>query len=838
MSEASPKSALRTHIRAIIYALSGWVILLVYLVYDFWGCCGIPIFEHILHPGSFYEGLFHVMIALAPAFTGFAGYLEYRNTQLMADFRNALTRAEEERARSEAIIAAIGDGISIQDRNFRVLYQNRIHMDMIGEHAGAVCFNAFERRDAVCDGCPVAMTFSDGGIHTAVREVDFPDGTRYFEITASPLRNSRGEIVAGIEAVRDITNRTRNEQALRTAEAKLRAAVNSLPFDFWMCGSNGRYNMQNTVSLNHWGNVIGKLPNEAGVNKDVLSIWLANNRRAFGGETVDGEVTVALNGSEKVFHNIVAPIVDQGEIRGILGINIDITERKKTELELKESRERFKTLSDSLPLTIYETDVNGKLTYVNAAAFAMFGYSRGDFENGLNVVQMIVPEERARAVQKMRERVDGKPGEDLEYTAMRKDGSTFSVSVHSTAIVRDGEVLGLRGILVDISERKRMDAELAKAQKLESIGVLAGGIAHDFNNILSAIIGNVSLVLTQVEPGGMLHGRLQEAEKAAMYARDLTRQLLTFAKGGSPVRTTLSVEHVIRDAVAFSTRGVSVQCDVSIADGLLTIDADQGQIAQALNNLLINACQAMPDGGTIRVNAENVTGETEDVRLPAGGSFVKITVSDNGVGISPDVINKIFDPYFTTKQRGSGLGLAVTYSVIKNHGGHIYVKSEPGDGATFTMYLPGSSREPGEAHDDQRRMVPGSGTVLFMDDEEMLRNVAGAIMTHLGYEAEFASDGAEAVAKFIRAREDGRRYDAIILDLTIPGGMGGREAAARIRAMDSDVRLIVSSGYSDDRVMSNFREFGFDDILVKPYKSGEMSRVLNAVIGRESGRKI
>jgi len=837
MSEALPESALRTHFRAIVYALSGWAILLAYMVYDFWGCCGIPIFEHILRPDSFYEGLFHVLITLAPALTGFAGYLEYRNTRLMTDFRTALARAEDERARSEAIIAAIGDGISIQDRNFKVLYQNSIHAGMIGKHSGEICFTAYERSDAVCDGCPVAMAFADGGVHTSVRSVDFPEGRRYFEITASPLRNSRGEIVAGIEAVRDISDRMRNSEALRTAEARLRAAVNSMPFDFWMCAGNGRYNMQNTVSLNHWGSVIGKLPQEVEVDKDVLSIWLANNRRAFGGETVDTEVTVEFNGSGKVFHNIVAPIVDQGEIRGILGINIDITERKKIELELMESRERFKTLSDSLPLTIYETDANGKLTYVNATAFEMFGYTREDFENGLNVVQMIVPDERARAVRTMRDRVAGKPGEDLEYTAMRKDGSTFSVSVHSSAIIRDNEAVGLRGILVDISERKRMYAELAKAQKLESIGVLAGGIAHDFNNILSAIIGNVSLALTQVEPDGMPHDRLQEAEKAAMYARDLTRQLLTFAKGGAPVRTTLSVEHVIRDAADFSTRGVSVQCDVSIADGLLTIEADQGQIGQALNNLLINACQAMPGGGTIRVKAENVTGEAEDVRLPAGGHFVKITVSDEGSGIAPEVINKIFDPYFTTKQMGSGLGLAVTYSVIKNHGGHIFVKSEPGEGATFTMYLPASGREAGEARDDQRRIIPGSGTVLFMDDEEMLRNVAGAIMTHLGYEAEFASDGAEAVAKFMRAREDGRRYDAIILDLTIPGGMGGREAAARIRQMDPDARLIVSSGYSDDKVMSNFREFGFDDILVKPYKSGEMSRVLNAVICRGSREK-
>jgi PAS domain S-box-containing protein len=676
------------------------------------------------------------------------------------------------------------------------------------------------------------MTFKDGGIHSSVRTVDFPDGARYFEITASPLKNSRGEIVAGIEAVRDITGRTRNEEALRTAEAKLRAAVNSLPFDFWMCGRNGRYNMQNPVSINHWGNVIGKSPHEADVGEDVLSIWLENNRRAFGGETVDEEVKIELNGRETVFHNIVAPIADQGGIHGILGINIDITERKMTELALKESQERFKTLADSLPQTVYEADVNGKLTYVNAAAFDVFGYTREDFENGLNVVQMIVPEERARAVQKMRERAEGLPGEDLEYTAMRKDGSTFSVSVHSSAIVHDGEVTGLRGILVDISERKRMDAELAKAQKLESIGVLAGGIAHDFNNILSAVIGNVSLVLTQMEPGGMLHGRLREAEKASMYARDLTRQLLTFAKGGAPVRIPLSVERLIRDAVAFSTRGVSVQCDVSIAAGLRAVEADQGQIGQALNNLLINACQAMPDGGTIRIKAENVTGEMEDVRLPAGGSFVKITVSDEGVGIAPDVINKIFDPYFTTKQRGSGLGLAVTYSVIKNHGGNISVKSEPGSGTTFTMYLPASDKEAGEGHDDQKRMLPGTGKILFMDDEEMLRNVAGAIMTHLGYEAEFASEGSEAIAKFIRARQDGRQFDAVILDLTIPGGMGGREVAERIREIDPEVKLIVSSGYSDDRVMSNFREYGFDDILVKPYKSGEMSRVLNAVIGR------
>jgi signal transduction histidine kinase/ActR/RegA family two-component response regulator len=421
-----------------------------------------------------------------------------------------------------------------------------------------------------------------------------------------------------------------------------------------------------------------------------------------------------------------------------------------------------------------------------------------------------------------------------EKQYVRKDRSLVWVN-QTLSLVRDAAGVPKRfiGVAEDISYRKRMEDELFRAQKLESLGILAGGIAHDFNNMLTAIVGQIGLARMKLTAGDVLGQRLDEAEKAALRAKGLTQQLLTFAKGGAPVKDTLSLERLVRESAGLVLSGTSIISTLTAVDPLWSVDADGGQIGQALNNLIINACQAMPDGGSLRMGLENSEVEgTADLPLKKG-RYVKFTIADEGVGIPPEHLSKIFDPYFTTKEKGSGLGLAVGYSIIKNHGGHIQVESRPGTGTVFTVYLPASKKTAAESRSAEDMHVKGSGRVLFMDDEEMIRQVAGEILGALGYDVEFAREGDEAIECYRKAREEGRPFDAVIMDLTISGGRGGKETIQMLRAYDPGVKAIVSSGYSNDPVMARCGDYGFKEVIVKPYSSAELSRKLHALIANE-----
>ena len=385
-------------------------------------------------------------------------------------------------------------------------------------------------------------------------------------------------------------------------------------------------------------------------------------------------------------------------------------------------------------------------------------------------------------------------------------------------------------LLQEVTERKRLEEELLKSQKLESIGILAGGIAHDFNNILTAILTYITLANMDASPGTKLSKRLSEAEKATLRASDLTRQLLTFSKGGQPVMTSVVLNQLIRDSADFVLRGSNVKSEYIIAEDLWPVEADEGQISQVINNLAINAGQAMPEGGIVEISAKNMTVNEESGLPLKEGKYVNISIKDHGHGIPEEILPKIFDPYFTTKQIGSGLGLAVTYSIIKNHNGHIAVTSKAGSETTFDIYLPASDKQCLTDVSKDEKIETGSGRILIMDDQEMIRDAAGEILKNLGYEVETCIDGAEAVELFRQAKESGHPFDAVIMDLTVPGGMGGMEAMEKLIELDPEVRAIVSSGYSNDPVMSNFREYGFREVIVKPYKISEVSKKLRRVL--------
>jgi PAS domain S-box-containing protein len=503
-------------------------------------------------------------------------------------------RAEEalrsEKNKLEAVIAAIGDGITLQDLDYRVLYQNSIHQAKQGNHVGEQCYRAYQHREIICDGCLLEQTFDDGQVHRREATAITGDGVIHMEVSASPVRDGQGHIIAGIEVVRDITS------------------------------------------------------------------------------------------------------------------------------------------------------------------------------------------------------------------------------------------------------RKLMETELHKAQKLESLGILAGGIAHDFNNLLTAILGSLSLLRLESSLDDKLRALVNEAERASLRARDLTRQLLTFSRGGAPVKKSALLPELIRETARFPLHGSSVKPQFDLPPTLWPAEIDEGQISQVIHNLVINAIQAMPGGGTVTITARNVTlAEAELPALPAG-PYLKITISDTGIGIATEHLPKIFDPYFTTKQAGSGLGLATTYSIIKSHGGLVTVDSLLGHGSNFHLYLPAApvvTSTPAPHHELSSPPLPRRGRILVMDDDDGVRAIAELMLHKMGFEVISARDGVEAIGLYQQSRQANDPFRALIIDLTIPGGMGGRDTIRELLAIDPQVKALVCSGYSHDPVMAHFRQYGFLGVVAKPFRYDDLERELTALLGTD-----
>jgi signal transduction histidine kinase/CheY-like chemotaxis protein len=388
----------------------------------------------------------------------------------------------------------------------------------------------------------------------------------------------------------------------------------------------------------------------------------------------------------------------------------------------------------------------------------------------------------------------------------------------------------------EIQQRMQVEDELLRARKLESLGVLAGGIAHDFNNFLTVVQGNIGLAKMELERGNSVYDILEQIAGACQRGAALASQLLTFGKGSEPVRRTASITRLVKDNVDLARAGANVSIDLDLAEDLWPADIDVSQISHALQNILLNALQAMPEGGIIEVRAANVVAEPE--RLPvSAGKYVRISVRDYGCGIPPEVLPRVFDPYFTTKKGGTGLGLAAAHAIVAKHRGAITAQSTVGLETTFSIYLPASD-QPVPAELSAREAVhTGSARILVMDDEEPIRKLLARVLERMGYEVKCAADGAEAIILYEQAKGSGHGFDAVLLDLTVAGGMGGKEAAARLREIDPPVKLIVSSGYSEAPVMADFRRYGFDDAISKPWTPAQVSAVFQRILETSPERK-
>ena len=625
------------------------------------------------------------------------------------------------------------------------------------------------------------------------------------------LRILKGEGVEDIPVVR--TNRTRYMFDYRQLE-RFGIKKSDLPTGSIVINEPESFHKVPNELI--WGTVIGI----AGLSGLILLLLLVIRQRRRSEELLQK----AHDGLEMIVAERTRDLSDLNE-----KLCADIMERRKTEEALRNSQSLLNSIIESNPdllavidrdLRIVHSNWHGKYKSVPPELREKKPHCYEAFYPGQDG-----PCENCHVIEAFR---TGKP-----VFVEKHDPHMGHVEIRAFPICDDsGSVFMVAEHIHDISERKRMEKEMIKAQKLESLGVLAGGIAHDFNNLLTGILGNISLAKMYVDPAAKVCKRLEEAEKASERARDLTRQLLTFSKGGTPVKNTASMAQILTDCANFALRGANVKCDFDLSGDLWAVEVDEGQMSQVVNNLIINAGHAMPDGGIITVRAENVMIGCDTTLPLQKGRYIWISIQDKGIGIPEEHLPKIFDPYFTTKEKGSGLGLATVYSIIQNHDGYIGVESTVGDGTVFHLYLPanGTGVLTESVVEDERKPRSGSGRILVMDDDEAIRELACEILDNLGYQAEVCSDGMDAIRLYREALESGNPYTAVIMDLTVPGGVGGKETMMKLLDIDSAVKGIVSSGYSNDPILAHYREYGFSGVVTKPYKVNELYDALQLLV--------
>jgi len=541
-------------------------------------------------------------------------------------------------------------------------------------------------------------------------------------------------------------------------------------------------------------------------------------------------------GRQQSFIVTARPFINaEDELIGIIENFQDITQLKEYERALSTQKERLAITLNSIGDGVISTTIDGHIVMLNKIAQTLTGWQQDEaIGKKLKEVFPIVDEKTRKPYMQLVDKVvESSRVVELsgDNILISRDGAEFLIEDSAAPIFdRESNIIGVVIVFRDITNEKLIELQLEKARRIESIGVLAGGIAHDFNNILTAITGNISLAKMHADPQSDIGAWLQEMEKACRRATGLTQQLVTFSKGGAPIKKTASIGELLIDSASFVLRGSNVKCEFSVQENLSPCEIDDGQISQVINNMIINADQAMSEGGEIVISAENISlDKSANLPLPQG-EYVKISITDEGEGIGVENIDKVFDPYFSTKEKGSGLGLTSCYSIIKKHNGLITVESDVGKGSKFSIFLPATSKTPSQITKSYQAPESGEGKILVMDDEEAVRKVVGEILKHLGYEVVLSVDGSKALEQYQEALDAGRPFDAVILDLTIPGSMGGIKTIKKLLEIDPQVKAIVSSGYSSDPVMSAYKNYGFSGVVLKPCSASTIAQELQRVL--------
>lgn len=554
------------------------------------------------------------------------------------------------------------------------------------------------------------------------------------------------------------------------------------------------------------------------------------------------------DGIEHQYMVTARPFINEnGKVSGIIESFQDITKLKLAEEAVVAEKERLLVTLKSIADGVITVDINGQVDLINDTATVLTGWGQEDAVGRKlpEVLRLADSQDQHWPVELVEQVLQLAEGEEVAGQAIliSRLGNEHYVNYSASAINdRRGDIIGVALVFQDVTEKLRVEGEANRIRRLESFGLLAGGVAHDFNNILTAIMNNLSLARLSIDSPEKLLKKIDSTEEAVLRARDLTEQLLVFAKGGSPVKELVAIGDLVKNSVAFCLQGPRVRSEISLGDGLWQVKADATQLNQVICNLAINAEQAMPEGGVVSFSLENCTVGPNDLDFVKEGDYVKITVRDQGHGMSEDCISRIFDPYFTTKPEGSGLGLATVYAIVARHDGYILAESESGLGAEFIIYLPASQgqTEGGGANQGQAESEQGGAggeiwqdmgvgkRILIMDDEEDIRDLLGELLKVAGFEVVAVCDGEEALRVYGASMEAENGFDCVIMDLTIPNGMGGEKTIGEMLKMDPDVRAVVSTGYSNDPVMLEYQDYGFVGRIAKPYRLSVLLETLAA----------
>lgn len=765
----------------------------------------------------------------------------------------------------ETVIENMSDGVIIFDLNGKILKLNSVALRLLERQEPPANLGQIQAELVLYDlegnALPDASWPSNQIIRgeivrdyeVAIRRIE-TGALKYSSYNGSLIKDSNNESTIAMMTIRDITEREVLIRQLEQEQARLQAVLEQMPCGVIMFDApSGKMVLTNKKYTEIWHvtapntklgeqNWPGQFFHHDG--QPYLQTELPIVRSVRWGETVANEEIICrrLDGSLMVVICNSAPILDrEGKIVAGVVVFSDITELKEATTKAALANQ-LQQIIEFLPDGTFVVDQNRKVIAWNRALELLTGISKGDIIGTDSYKGVCSGGNQETLIDKIFEGISlsSDSGADRSGEAavqqillpVLNQRESVLLDLKATPIRNEqGEVTGVIETIRDITHQKQMEAEAIRMQKLDSLGILAGGIAHDFNNVLAAILANLQLAVLKLRRREDIVKYLEDTIETTRKASNLTRQLLTFAKGGAPVKKIASILELIIDTVEFALRGSKVKAKFLFRENPWVVEIDEGQITQVINNLTINAVQAMPLGGFLEIAFENVVLPVESKYNP--GRYVKLSVRDSGCGIPVDIISKIFDPFFTTKKVGNGLGLSTSYSIIKRHNGYIEVESILGIGTIFYIYLPASTAEVVFPETSHKIAAAGESKILLMDDDAVIRQVVSDMLVYHGYRVTIAKDGNETIDFYRQAMSAGERFDVVIMDLIVPGGMGGLEAMAVLRRIDPPVKAIISSGYANDPVMSDYKQYGFCGFVAKPYKFDELIEVLNTALNQK-----